>query len=239
MKQTNITQNKKKRPKKGFTLIELLVVIAIIAILAAMLFPVFSRAKEKSKQTVCTSHMSQMGKAVLMYAGDWDDHLPLDSHATRSTEAWQYSIRPYLGAKVNVLLRCPSDLSANFEKPLPGSILKRLTTYGTNFYMTAMDPDNPSSSHGYTSFSSIASPSNTIYIAEMKTDSISDHFHPAWWYPRNPDGTYIPPEEELQMTMHGKGALYTFLDGHAKWYRFENTFSGDREIDLYDPRRSD
>lgn len=62
--------------KKAFTLIELLVVIAIIAILAAILFPVFAQAKEAAKKTACISHMKQQGLAAMMYAGDYDDALP-------------------------------------------------------------------------------------------------------------------------------------------------------------------
>jgi len=58
--------------KKGFTLIELLVVIAIIAILAAILFPVFARAREKAKQTTCLSNVKELGLAQLMYAQDYD-----------------------------------------------------------------------------------------------------------------------------------------------------------------------
>ena len=62
--------------KKGFTLIELLVVIAIIAILAAILFPVFAQAREKARQTQCLSNCRQIGTAVAMYCSDWEDALP-------------------------------------------------------------------------------------------------------------------------------------------------------------------
>lgn len=64
------------RRRLGFTLIELLVVIAIIAILAAILFPVFARAKAAAKKTVCLSNMRQIGMAFEMYMADWDDRLP-------------------------------------------------------------------------------------------------------------------------------------------------------------------
>lgn len=62
--------------KRGFTLIELLVVIAIIAILAAILFPVFSRAKEAAKKTACLSNLKQLGTEFILYGTDWDDRMP-------------------------------------------------------------------------------------------------------------------------------------------------------------------
>ena len=65
-----------RQSKQGFTLIELLVVIAIIAILAAILFPVFARAREKARQTSCLSNARQIGLAVRMYIGDYDERFP-------------------------------------------------------------------------------------------------------------------------------------------------------------------
>src|SRR3954463_11293138 len=65
-----------RAPRSGFTLIELLVVIAIIAILAAILFPVFAQAREKARQTGCLNNCKQLGIALMMYAGDYADPLP-------------------------------------------------------------------------------------------------------------------------------------------------------------------
>src|SRR5436190_23066579 len=64
------------RRNNGFTLIELLVVIAIIAILAAILFPVFAQAREKGRQTACLNNCKQLGVALMMYSADYDDTLP-------------------------------------------------------------------------------------------------------------------------------------------------------------------
>ena len=72
-------QNPKFKTESGFTLIELLVVIAIIAILAAILFPVFAQAREKARQTACVSNLKQIGNALMMYEQDYDERMP-DRH---------------------------------------------------------------------------------------------------------------------------------------------------------------
>src|SRR5438132_11347977 len=88
------------RNRTGFTLIELLVVIAIIAILAAILFPVFAQAREKARQTMCLSNMKQWGNGFMMYSQDYDDTLPSQQYGTPNV-AWFSVIQPY-AEKANV-----------------------------------------------------------------------------------------------------------------------------------------
>lgn len=86
-----------KSSYRGFTLIELLVVIAIIAILAAILFPVFAQARAKARQATCTSNMKQIGLAALMYATDYDEMLPwAASNAGATTTTWYDLVEPYV-----------------------------------------------------------------------------------------------------------------------------------------------
>lgn len=95
----------------GFTLIELLVVIAIIAILAAILFPVFARAREQARKSTCTSNLKQFGNAFLMYKQDYDERYPLGGwwdRGTRSSEQdWHQSLMPYI--KNGQVYECPSS----------------------------------------------------------------------------------------------------------------------------------
>ena len=82
---------------KGFTLIELLVVIAIIAILAAMLLPALSKAREKARQAVCVSNLKQLGLAMMMYVQDNDGRLPYTYSFTGDPTRWYNQLRTYLG----------------------------------------------------------------------------------------------------------------------------------------------
>jgi prepilin-type N-terminal cleavage/methylation domain-containing protein/prepilin-type processing-associated H-X9-DG protein len=89
------------RSRRGFTLIELLVVIAIIAILAAILFPVFAQAREKARQVTCISNMKQVGLAFMMYVQDYDEYFPLNQYFAspnndRNQRTWADEIGPYV-----------------------------------------------------------------------------------------------------------------------------------------------
>jgi prepilin-type N-terminal cleavage/methylation domain-containing protein/prepilin-type processing-associated H-X9-DG protein len=99
-----------KTTSRGFTLIELLVVIAIIAILAAILFPVFAKAREKARQISCTSNEKQLGLAFLQYSEDNDEHLPCGiNHRVQTPEGagWAGAIYPYV--KSTGVYKCPDD----------------------------------------------------------------------------------------------------------------------------------
>jgi prepilin-type N-terminal cleavage/methylation domain-containing protein/prepilin-type processing-associated H-X9-DG protein len=105
--------------RKGFTLIELLVVIAIIAILAAILFPVFAQAKAAAKKIACLSNFNQMTKAMMMYQSDYDDGFPHSNTGSNGGPGWGYGrpdyvwpelVKPYV--KNWLVHRCPTDPNA-------------------------------------------------------------------------------------------------------------------------------
>jgi len=179
---------------KGFTLIELLVVIAIIAILAAILFPVFAQAREKARAISCVSNMKNIGLGLAMYTVDYDDALikeyygfpavgsnvqanwgsqPTSPPTGIQYYSWRYAIQPYL-KNVNVLA-CPSNpLGTNPNMWVNGVSLVNGTntfwvpgSYGTNQSVIgfANGPDAGLSS-GLTLDSDITDPSNTIVVAD-------------------------------------------------------------------------
>src|SRR5262245_218992 len=87
------------RNRRGFTLIELLVVIAIIAILAAILFPVFAQAREKARQATCASNLKQITLGVLMYVQDYDETFPVWDSAVATALDWPDQVQPYIKNK--------------------------------------------------------------------------------------------------------------------------------------------
>ena len=117
--------------RRAFTLIELLVVIAIIAILAAILFPVFAQARDKARATSCLSNTKQIGTAMMMYAQDYDETIPRNAHSDPprvlegnhfvdcSTPRWMDVIYPYI--KNEQVFNCPSDSFSPIGGPLPGN----------------------------------------------------------------------------------------------------------------------
>ena len=144
--------------RKGFTLIELLVVIAIIAILAAILFPVFAQAKEAAKKTSCAMNMRQMGLALVMYQGDWDDfyspgYYYNDPNASGNLDltginSWSGLVMPYV--KSYHVFVCPDDLIKG-QSPtnwLPGNLGEGVPKGATSANPLIQDNQAPRLSYG-------------------------------------------------------------------------------------------
>lgn len=107
----SIFNNAGAKAKRGFTLIELLVVIAIIALLAAILFPVFARARENARKSSCANNLKQIGLGVLQYCQDYDETMP--GHNMQNNTWWQDNVRPYI--KSNQLFDCPSNTGTKYR----------------------------------------------------------------------------------------------------------------------------
>src|SRR5580765_970707 len=97
------------RQRYGFTLIELLVVIAITAIMAAILFPVFAEAREKGRQATCSTHMRQIGMALLMYRQDYDEQNVISNDCDISPSWMQAQLILAQYMRNFDIWRCPSD----------------------------------------------------------------------------------------------------------------------------------
>jgi len=173
--------------KRGFTLIELLVVIAIIAILAAILFPVFSRAREQARQTACLSNAKQIGTALMMYAQDWDESFPFwiawcaDGNCANGLSAswnslfWTEQLLPYV--KNKDVFKCPSDnrtggwretcwacCHGRYDNSLPRS------SYGYNETMLNGGYMYWGCSYGCNKLARLIAPAETVILADS-TDS--------------------------------------------------------------------
>jgi len=211
--------------RKGFTLIELLVVIAIIAILAAILFPVFAKAREKARQTSCLSNMKQIQLGVLMYASDNDGQYVAQTRPIAGVGGngvwWMMPIQPYL--KNWDLMLCPSYrcsyggvgtwTGAGFCGDTPGGTStcdqpprqRFVGGYGINAGDTwsgAWDPGPAGQKE-----SIITMPAETVFLAESHCIVARSPFSGNWPGYRACRGN----------PMHNEGINIAFCDGHVKW----------------------
>ncbi len=195
--------------RRGFTLIELLVVIAIIAILAAILFPVFARAREKARQTSCLSNVKQVGLGMIMYLQDYDELFP-PAINSGSGRYWMEAIMPYV--KNQQLFVCPSSR----DYPCANGTCSNHTAhvrfprlgYGYNAYHVAY----PS---GFVGLGLRGNPSQLRLLADIP--------HPAevfmimdfrCYYTATTGSVTATANERKQ---HNDGGNICMIDGHAKW----------------------
>jgi len=194
--------------RQGFTLIELLVVIAIIAILAAILFPVFSRARENARRTSCLSNLKQVGIAMMQYLQDSDEHYTMSEHDDPATlYPWFQPLQPYIkSSQVFVCPSMPQEDPANRPDPHTDYIINGFFAHGTAqalFQNTA----------------------EQIIVVERQKDFAGFDYHP--WDEDGLSGTAYPEFQNISKDRHFNGSNFLFVDGHAKWLRWENTLKPD------------
>jgi prepilin-type N-terminal cleavage/methylation domain-containing protein/prepilin-type processing-associated H-X9-DG protein len=203
--------------RRGFTLIELLVVIAIIAILAAILFPVFAKVREKARQTTCASNEKQIGLGLVQYVQDNDEHWPAEERNEPGRTQWPLFILPYI--KSSAVFLCPSNASPGVS--INNGQANFVTAYGANTNGFDCNNDGPwqSSSVGNGMFggansggvsdAQVFSPATTIAVLEMKGGWGSDMVEL--------DDACSGWSQSRFASLHTNGANYLYADGHVKW----------------------
>jgi prepilin-type N-terminal cleavage/methylation domain-containing protein/prepilin-type processing-associated H-X9-DG protein len=213
--------------KRAFTLIELLVVIAIIAILAAILFPVFAQVRDRARMSACLSNMKQIGTSLMLYVQDYDETYPYirfhgaDTPTAERAYVWKNAILPYL--KSHDVLACPSNpvsravpgQHGNRDSPKPGDNaegwqsdpgLLMPISYGMNSCASSWYPADDRSTGPPVRLAQLQRPTETIIISESQWGA-SD-VHGENWLLDHCGGVFTHPA--------GKQANFIFYDGHAR-----------------------
>ena len=197
---------------KAFTLIELLVVIAIIAILAAILFPVFARARENARRSSCTSNLKQIGLGMLQYTQDYDEkYMPSHRAGDGSEVVWAEMVQPYV--KSTQLFRCPSytvtgaGTMNGTTPPIPLSYLSN--GGGAEFEYTGVGGRSRPMAYNYgAALSEFTEVSRTIMVHESRQTSGRP-----WWE----QGSFSDMTGATSTFINHLGTTnFLFADGHVK-----------------------
>ena len=213
-----------QKTKKGFTLIELLVVIAIIAILAAILFPVFARARENARRSSCSSNIKQIGLGFQQYIQDYDEKYPQIRAGANNASGWAIQMQPYL--KSSQIFQCPSETAS------PANVTSTVAGYGDTGYTdywynarldgksqaqvdqvasTVINGDGSSSSASYAFDGIEIRDDGTAFTAITNTATNTK--------------VTIPTGKGDFGLRHLDGLNYGFADGHVKWLKSASNVS--------------
>lgn len=222
--------------RRAFTLIELLVVIAIIAILAAILFPVFAQARDKARAAACLSNVKQLATAIFMYVQDYDEVLPHHAgdvtdflNPTNATSTWQRGVHPYI--KNDKVYFCPSSPQAPTQQETAANMHLPRSSYQGNCVVI---------SRTGTSLARIPAPADILFAQENFFKFFTAYNRPtqgtgntfAYWHliDCRPQYPGLPmtggPCGEQYNSRHFGGGNLVFVDGHAKYVQVNRMRSG-------------
>lgn len=203
--------------RRGFTLIELLVVVAIIAILAAVLFPVFARAREAARAASCRSNLKQYATATLMYVQDYDEVLPFSAgpDPTMCTQTFYMVLDPYV--KNKQIVQCPSEPqtldTARIFACGPGTLTPRHVSYFTN---QAIFGTPGYGGPAVTSLAAIEYPADTVMLYDGNVA-------------QNPAGA------QFAIGRHSETIMVNYVDGHVKAIKAQETPNTLQQMNVMGP----
>jgi prepilin-type N-terminal cleavage/methylation domain-containing protein/prepilin-type processing-associated H-X9-DG protein len=231
----------KRRIHNGFTLIELLVVIAIIAILAAILFPVFAQAREKARAISCLSNTKQVGLSLMMYVQDYDEKLVLNNDQTWRTDpqgnsylnTWIELLAPYI--KNKQIWVCPSATATSGLYTTYGETKASYTLNNVYYYDSTIGELFEQSGGGPSTLASLDQPATTVFMGDggAVPNDINNGVQEngTQWDPEqivNDTGIFVEPNAKPYPQIrcgyqggligrHNGGVNITWLDGHSKY----------------------
>ena len=209
-----------KKARSGFTLIELLVVIAIIAILAAILLPVFAQARENARRSSCENNMKQIGLAVIQYEQDFDEKLPINAVTINGfTSYWDNEVYTYI--KSGGVYKCPDDssgfLSYAMNDSLPGqNVAIVIAPAGTVMLAEGQSSGfnaSPSATLGWNNMAGSNDGGTGTYPGNV--------INAPNWGPQNV-ATATANSNQNAVHSSNAGSNYEYLDGHAKYVMFNS-----------------
>lgn len=192
-------QSNARRLYRGFTLIEILVVLAIITVLAAILFPVFGRARENARRTTCMSNLKQIATASQLYLQDSDRRYPPfpPPEDDDGNVGWAWELRKLLQS--DQIFQCPSEPLSADAVDSDGLLIGGFTDYWMNYNLEGKFEGR------------IQFPANTILLGDGDGDAINYSLPTVAFYDWDPAADYAQ--------RHFDGSNYAFADGHVKWLK--------------------